>query len=66
MHRIKIPQQDFALKVQGGAYVRGGAYLRDTTVSVNLYVMILKTCGIYNIPPPHILMMQLFHNRRNY
>ena len=28
MHGIKIPQQDFALKMQG----RGGAYLRDTTV----------------------------------
>ena len=33
MHGIKIPQQDFALKRQGGgAYARGGAYLRDTTV----------------------------------
>ena len=29
MHGIKIPQQDFALKMQG----RGGAYLRDTTYS---------------------------------
>ena len=29
---IKIPPQDFPLKMQGGAYVRGGAYLRDTTV----------------------------------
>ena len=39
MCRIKIPQQDFALKRQGGgAYARGGAYLRDTTV-----------------PPQHIL-----------
>ena len=28
MHGIKIPQQDFALKMQG----RGGAYLRDTTI----------------------------------
>ena len=28
MRRIKIPQQYFALKMQGG----GGAYLRDTTV----------------------------------
>ena len=33
MH-IKIPLQDFALKMQGGAYARGGAYLRDTTVHV--------------------------------
>ena len=29
---IKIPLQDFALKMQGGAYARGGAYLRDPTV----------------------------------
>ena len=30
---IKVPQQDFALKCRGGgAYVRGGAYLRDTKV----------------------------------
>ena len=28
MHGIKIPQQDFALKMQG----RGGAYLQDTTI----------------------------------
>ena len=33
MHGIKIPQQDFALKMQvGGAYAQGGAYLWDTTV----------------------------------
>ena len=35
MRRIKIPKQDFALKMQGGgggAYARGGAYLWDTTV----------------------------------
>ena len=31
---IKIPRQDFALKMQGGAYARGGAYLRDTTVII--------------------------------
>ena len=30
--RDKIPQQDFALKMQGGAYARGGACLRDTTI----------------------------------
>ena len=30
---IKIPRQDFALKMQGGGvYARGRAYLRDTTV----------------------------------
>ena len=36
MHGIKIPQQDFALKMPGGAYARGGGgggvYLWDTTV----------------------------------
>ena len=34
MHGIKIPQQDFALKMPGGSLcARGaGAYLRDTTV----------------------------------
>ena len=33
MGGIKVPQQDFALKMQGGgAYVRGEAYLWDTTV----------------------------------
>ena len=32
MRGIKIPLHDFALKMQGGAYARGGAYLRDTTV----------------------------------
>ena len=30
--RDKTPQQDFALKMQGGLCVRGGAYVRDTTV----------------------------------
>ena len=29
---IKIPQQDFALKMPGGLMREGGAYLRDTTV----------------------------------
>ena len=29
---IKIPLQDFALKMQGGLMRKGGAYLRDTTV----------------------------------
>jgi len=32
MRGIKIPQQDFALKTQGGG--GGGAYLRDNTVHV--------------------------------
>ena len=36
MHRIKIPQQEFALKMQGGGLMRegGGAYLWDTTVTI--------------------------------
>ena len=32
MRRIKIPQQYFVLKMQGGLMCEGGAYLRDTTV----------------------------------
>ena len=32
MRRIKIPQQDFELKMPGGLMCEGGAYLRDTTV----------------------------------
>ena len=32
MRGIKIPQQDFALKMPGGLMREGGAYLRDTTV----------------------------------
>ena len=37
MRGIKIPQQDFVLKMQGGLCARGGgggggAYLRDTTI----------------------------------
>ena len=32
MRGIKIPLQDFALKIQGGLMREGGAYLRDTTV----------------------------------
>ena len=37
MRGIKIPQQDFALKTQGGG---GGVYLQDTTVCAiqTLYV----------------------------
>ena len=38
MSGIKIPQYEFALKMQGGAYARGGAYLRDTTVVVLTYI----------------------------
>ena len=36
MHGIKIPQQEFVLKCRGGAYARGGVYLWDTTVHVDL------------------------------
>ena len=33
---IKVPWQDFVLKMLGGgAYARGGAYLRDTTILGN-------------------------------
>ena len=32
MRRIKIPQQDSALKMPGGLMPEVGAYLRDTTV----------------------------------
>ena len=40
MRRIKTPQQDFVLKMQGGgAYTRGGVYLRDTTVYVKNSVL---------------------------
>ena len=35
MRGIKIPQYEFALKMQGGGLMRlGGAYLRDTMVFV--------------------------------
>ena len=34
MRGIKIPQYEFAPKMQGGLMHEGGAYLRDTTVSV--------------------------------
>ena len=32
MRGIKIPQYEFALKMQGGLMREGGAYLLDTTV----------------------------------
>ena len=35
MRGIKIPPQDFALKMQGEFMRGGGAYLRDTTVIQN-------------------------------
>ena len=49
MRGIKIPQQDFALKMQGGAYARGGAYLRDITVYCVIFViqiqMLVRVCS---------------------
>ena len=37
---IRILQQDFVLKTQGGLMREGGAYLRDTTVSETLRICI--------------------------
>ena len=34
MRGIKIPQHVLCAKNAGGAYARGGAYLRDTTVHI--------------------------------
>jgi len=31
---IKIPVQELRLKMLGGAYMRGGAYMWDTTVTL--------------------------------
>ena len=39
MRGIKIPQYEFALKLQGGLMREGGAYLRDTTVIRNREAM---------------------------
>ena len=39
MRVIKIPQQDFVLKRQGGLMHEGGAYLRDTTVVANFLII---------------------------
>ena len=52
MRRIKIPLQDFALKMQGGAYARGGAYLRDTTVYGSFFFGVLG-CNIYMLNGTH-------------
>ena len=37
MRGIKIPKQNFALKLQGEAYAQRGAYLQDTTVFAGHY-----------------------------
>ena len=36
MRGIKIPKQDFALKMQGGLMRKRWAYLQDTTVYMTL------------------------------
>ena len=48
MHGIKIPPRDFGLKMQGGggAYARGGAYLRDYGIN-GLYKTVYLQC-IFN------------------
>ena len=48
---IKIPQQDFALKMQGG-FMRngGGGYLRGTTVHAYVHkyrISLIRHCGCY-------------------
>ena len=49
MRGIKISQQEFALKMQGGEGMReGGAYLRDTTVYDRLHTM-LGTSNIHTL-----------------
>ena len=45
MHGIKIPQQDFALKM-GGLIREGKAYLRDTTVLVLHRRLLLRACFV--------------------
>ena len=55
---IKIPQQDFELKMPGGgAYARGGAYLRDTTVLYIIYLSAVRTsfrkCRLSSFNPKH-------------
>ena len=44
MRETKIPQQDFELKMPGGAYAQGGAYLRDT---IYMYVLKVEPPGMY-------------------
>ena len=36
MRGIKLPPQDFALKMQGGLMREGGAYLRDTMLNIHI------------------------------
>ena len=43
MRGIKIPPQDFPLKMQGGAYARVGAYLRGTTVNIMQKTKLIET-----------------------
>ena len=48
MCRIKIPPQDFPLKMQGELMREGGAYLRHTTVILFSYTMKGNTVFIHN------------------
>ena len=45
---IKIPLQDFTLKMQGGLMREGGAYLRDTTVLAGLALATFDKCQLPN------------------
>ena len=54
MRGIKIPQYEFALKLQGGgAYARGGAYLRDTTV-IQPVPLVCANSGISKAEPSRV------------
>ena len=47
MRGMKIPQRVLCAKNTGGAYARGGAYLRDTTVYIYIYIYIFIYLFIY-------------------
>ena len=54
IHETKLPMQELEPKLQGGAYTRGGAYLRDSTVPVNMHNnqrIIIPTCTMRGYPP---------------
>ena len=42
IHETKLPMQELEPKLQGGAYTRGGAYLRDSAVI--LFRCIVRMC----------------------
>ena len=52
MRGIKIPQQDFTLKMQGGLMRKGGVYLRDTMVQVYWS----SKCSVVTIEDNHSLV----------